>query len=236
MKTALQANRTYFRQAYRSGQHGWETSAPSPHAVSFLKRLKRLLPGGRLLDLGCGEGRHAIAAARLGFKVTGVDFEPLALKRARRFAAAARATGIEFKKANALRLPFRQSSFDIVLDYGCLHHQRKSDWPAYLAGILRVLKPRGFYVLSVFSPVFLLFRATSRPWHIADGAYRRRFTRADISELFGRDFEILKLFKANGNRPGFWHLLARRRAVTERTWENGDSPPRPAAHELRAGD
>jgi len=212
MLSAKEASRRYFRQAYRIGRHGWATEKPSSYAVGFLRRLRRSAAGGRLLDLGCGEGRHAIAAAKLGFRVTAVDYEPLALGRARRFARQAGARGIVFRKADALRLPFSDAGFDIVLDYGCLHHQRKSDWSTYKAILLRVLGPRGFYVLSVFSREFPLFHGSRRPWHIAQGAYRRYFTRGNILELFGREFEIVELLKEKGDHPGFWHALMRRRA------------------------
>ena len=154
---------------------------------------------------------HAIAAARLGFRVTGIDYEPLALKRARRFARMKQVTGIIFRKANIFHLPFREAAFDVVLDYGCLHHQRKPDWSAYKTGILQVLKPEGFYVLSVFSPEFPLFRGSRRPWHIAQGAYRRYFTRVDIEQLFRSDFEFLELTKERGAPRGFWHVLMKRR-------------------------
>jgi len=208
------ANRRYFRQAYRTGEHGWAVEEPSPYAVEFLTRLAHLVPGGRLLDVGCGEGRHAIAAARLGFRVTAIDYEPLALKRARRFARKHGAKGITFRKADVHHLPLPDRRFDIILDYGCLHHQRKSAWPAYKAGILRVLKPGGFYVLSVFSPSFYLFHASRRAWHIAQGAYRRYFRRRDIIDLFGRDFEIIHLTQETGRWQGHWHALMRSRAQT----------------------
>jgi SAM-dependent methyltransferase len=210
MLTADEANRRYFRDAYRTGEHGWSAQEPSPYAVKFLNRLKRLVPGGALLDIGCGEGRHAIAAARLGFRVTAMDYEPLALKRARRLARTKRARGISFREGNVLSMPFPKASFDVVLDYGCLHHQRKSHWGSYRTSILRVLKPGGFYVLSVFSPRFHLFRGTGRRWHIAQGAYRRCFTSEDILGLFGRAFEILALAQEPG-RGEFWHALMRRR-------------------------
>ncbi len=76
MSSAAKANRSYIRLAYRTGRHGWEVEDPSPYAVRFLNRLRRVIPGGRLLDIGCGEGRHAIAASKLGFKATAVDYEP----------------------------------------------------------------------------------------------------------------------------------------------------------------
>ena len=208
MLSAKRANRTYFRQAYLSGKHGWGVDRPSPQAVSFLRELRRLVKGVNLLDLGCGEGRHAIAAARLGFAVTAVDYEPLALRCARTRARTAGVSGIVFRRADALDLPFRGPAFNVVLDYGCLHHQKKEDWPAYVAGILRVLKPRGVLVLSVFSPRFYLFKG-SRPWHIAQGAYRRCFTPKDLRGLFGQDFRILKLVEERGDKGGFWHVLLR---------------------------
>jgi len=211
MFSAAKANRQYFRKAYGTGKHGWAAEDPSPYAARFLVRLKRTIRGGRLLDIGCGEGRHAILAARLDFKVTAIDYEPSALKRAQRLAKEKKVRGIYFHLANVLRLPSQDTVFDIVLDYGCLHHQRKADWPAYKAAVLRVLSPNGFFVLSVFSPKFPLFRGSRKNWHIAHGAYRRCFTRGDILGLFGREFEPLEIIEENGGRHDFWHVLFRRR-------------------------
>jgi len=215
MLSAHEANRRYFREAYRTGEHGWSVDKPSPYAVRFLKQLKRLAPGGKLLDIGCGEGRHSFAAARLGFKITAIDCDPLALKRARRFARIKHIKGVAFRKADVFSLPFPDASFDVLLDYGCLHHQRKSDWQAYKASILRVLKPQGFYVLSVFSPQFRLFRGTRRSWHIAYGAYRRCFTPDQIVRLFGGDFDLITMCEQRGEDGGFWHVLMKRRTDTK---------------------
>src|ERR1039457_2974161 len=119
MPSADDENRRYFHEAYRTGRHGWGVSEPSPYAVKYLERVARLVPGGTLLDLGCGGGRHAIAAARLGFRATGVDYEPLALVRARRAAKAAGVTGVTFRQADVLALDLPPASFDVVLDFGC---------------------------------------------------------------------------------------------------------------------
>jgi ubiquinone/menaquinone biosynthesis C-methylase UbiE len=209
--SAEKANQCYFREAYRTGKHGWAVEDPSPYAVKFLNQLKHVVPGSRLLDVGCGEGRHAIVASRMGFKVVGIDYEPSALRRARRFAKARGATRIVFRIANVLCLPPSDPLFDIVLDYGCLHHQRKADWPAYKASVLRVLAPQGFFILSVFSPKFPLFRGSHKNWHIAQGAYRRYFTRGEVLGLFGRGFEVLEIIEENGDQHGFWHALFRYR-------------------------
>jgi SAM-dependent methyltransferase len=204
------ANRSYFRDAYRIGQHGWAVENPSPYAVKFLNQLTHVIPGGRLLDVGCGEGRHAIVASGMGFRVIGIDYERLALSRARSFAKAKGASEIAFRTANILCLPPFYSGFDAVLDYGCLHHQRKSDWSAYKSSILGVMAPQAFYILSVFSPKFPLFHGSRRRWHIAHGAYRRSFTQRDIMDLFGCDFDVVEMIEEN-SQHGFWHVLFRRR-------------------------
>lgn len=209
-RTADLTNRQYFRKAYDTGQHGWSAEEPSPYAVKFLNRLKLLVPGGTLLDVGCGEGRHAIAAAELDFKVTAVDYEPFALERAGRSADKKGVSGIIFREADVFCLPFGESQFDIVLDYGCLHHQKKSNQTAYMKSILRVLKEEGFYILTVFSPDFHLFKGACRQWHIAQGAYRRFFKLKDIEELFVHHFDILELKEEKGNGRGFWHALLKR--------------------------
>jgi SAM-dependent methyltransferase len=208
MSTAREAGRRYFHAAYESGEHGWHAHEPSPYVVAHLKRVRREIGTGRLLDIGCGEGRHCIAAAKLGFRAVGIDAEPLALRRARRFAAEKGVSGLSFRQADVFDLPLREGSFDAVLDYGCLHHQRKTDWPAYRASVLRVLKPRAFLLISVFSPRFRMFAAGGRNWSVARGSYRRCFTPDDIREFRAGDLELLDLEE---ERPrGFWHALLRR--------------------------
>lgn len=209
--SASEANRQYFRDAYRTGEHGWAIHESSPYAVDFLRELSSLIPSGTMLDMGCGEGRHSIAASRMGFVVVGIDYEPLGLRRARSFAKAQAIEGITFRVADVLDMPFRNACFDAVLDYGCLHHQRKTDWPRYKASILRVLKPQGYYVLSVFSPRFRFFRGATRNWHIAYGAYRRCFTSEDVRNLFAADSTVIRMVEEKGDSGGFWHALMQRR-------------------------
>ncbi len=209
MRRASDVNRRYFREAYRTGVHGWETDEPSPYAVDFLRQLAQLLPGASLLDIGCGEGRHAIAAAKLGFRVAGIDAEELAIERARQRAEAAGLTCISFRREQVDKLGFPAAEFDVVFDYGCLHHQPKSEWTKYRNSILNVLRPEGFYVVSVFAPEFRLFAGQSRPWHIAQGAYRRCFTRSDLEQYAAGRFDFVSIQQELP--AGFWHILMKRR-------------------------
>ena len=82
MRSAYEENRRYFRQAYETGRHGWQAHEPSPYVAKNLTVVASSIAGRRLLDLGCGEGRHCLLATRLGFVPIGVDYEPMALRRA----------------------------------------------------------------------------------------------------------------------------------------------------------
>src|SRR4249919_3698568 len=70
-------------QRYAETELVW-SSTPN----QFVERELAGLPVGRALDLACGEGRNAIWLASLGWQVTGVDFSPVAIDKARRLSSA----------------------------------------------------------------------------------------------------------------------------------------------------
>jgi SAM-dependent methyltransferase len=67
----------------------------------------------RILDVGCGTGRHAIELAQRGYSVTGVDLSPNMLDKAREKARKA-GVDVDFKVADARKLPFADE-FDLVI-------------------------------------------------------------------------------------------------------------------------
>lgn len=75
----------------------------------------RLFRGKRVLDVGTGDGRLALGAARWAPEVTGVDPDPEAIRAARGNARAMRAGNVRFVVGPAQRLPFRGGSFDVVI-------------------------------------------------------------------------------------------------------------------------
>ncbi|MFO7552676.1 MAG: class I SAM-dependent methyltransferase [Haliea sp.] len=109
--------------------------------------------GERVLDLGCGEGRHAIAAYVLGeVHAVGVDLSPGDLATAQaRFAEIEEAGNglrqLDLTVASALALPFPDASFDKVICSEVLEHI--PDYRAALREIRRVLKPAGQLCVSV---------------------------------------------------------------------------------------
>lgn len=121
--------------------------------VDFLLALLELEAGARLLDLGCGTGRHSIELARRGFQVTGVDLSAQMLMQAVAKARAA-AAAVEWVHADATTYVARApvdavlclcgSAFTMVdLAADPLSHDR-----AILANVHASLRPGGLFVLT----------------------------------------------------------------------------------------
>lgn len=90
-----------------------------------------IVPGERVLDVACGSGNGALAAARRAFdNATGADFVPALLERARERAAAER-LDVDFVEADAQDLPFGDGEFDVTMSiFGVMFapdHQKGAD-------------------------------------------------------------------------------------------------------------
>ncbi len=93
--------------------------------------------GKKVLDAGCGSGRHAYYAAKYGAKVWAVDASPAVDVAIRN----TRDCQVNVVQANLNHLPFAPESFDLVYSLGVLHHLADPD--AALRYLLRFLKPDG---------------------------------------------------------------------------------------------
>jgi ubiquinone/menaquinone biosynthesis C-methylase UbiE len=105
--------------------------------------------GSRVLDVACGNGNAALAAARRWCKVTGVDYVPQLLHRA---GERARADGLELDlvEGDAERLPFEDGRFDVALStYGIMF---APDQEQAAREIERVVKPGGSIGLCNWTP------------------------------------------------------------------------------------
>ena len=123
--------------------------------VDFLVEELRLAPGTRILDVGCGPGRHAKALARRGMVVHGVDISERFIELARQDAP----DGATFERADARTLAF-DSEFDLVLSL-CQGAFGVPGEPDVLLADLPILqrmaaacRPGGHVVLSAFSAYF----------------------------------------------------------------------------------
>jgi ubiquinone/menaquinone biosynthesis C-methylase UbiE len=108
-----------------------------------------LQAGWRVLDVATGSGNAALAAARRGCEVLGVDYVPALLERGR-LRAAAEHLDVEFLERDAEHLLFPDTSFDAVLSiYGVMfapdHHRAAAE-------LARVCRPGGRIALACWTP------------------------------------------------------------------------------------
>lgn len=112
-----------------------------------------LRPGQRVLDVATGSGNAALAAARCFTEVTGVDYVPALLARARERAAAERLP-VDFRDGDAEALPFPDGSFDVVLStFGVMF---APDQQRAANELLRVCRAGGRIGLANWTPAGVL--------------------------------------------------------------------------------
>ena len=127
--------------------------------VDFLVDCLALEPGARILDVGCGPGRHAHALGRRGFEVVGVDISDRFVALARQ--ATPDSVDVTFERADARALGY-DSEFDAVISLcqgafglsGGAGVEPLDPDRAVLDGIARTLRPGGRLALSAFSAYF----------------------------------------------------------------------------------
>ena len=139
--------------AFRKFEHrGWQEIATRYHSgfaavttqsIPALLDAARVSNGTRALDIACGPGYAAAAAAARGAFVLGIDFSSEMVEEAR-----GRYPGIEFQEGDAEQLSFTESSFDaVVLNFGMLHLGRPE---RAIQEACRVLRPGGCIAFTVW--------------------------------------------------------------------------------------
>ena len=105
---------------------------------------------GRVLDVGCGTGEHALLAAEHGLDATGIDLAAAAIDQARA-KAQARGLDVRFEIYNALELAAFGEQFDTVLDSGLFHVFEDDDRARFVRALHATIAPDGRYHLLCFS-------------------------------------------------------------------------------------
>lgn len=132
------------------GAHAQGYVASSVHAQGFsLRRMVELTeaqPNWTVLDVSTGGGHTALAFAPNVARVVATDLTPEMLEVAERFIREKGVQNVEFKLADAERLPFQDSEFDLVTNRIALHHY--PDARAAVSEAARVLKAGGIFALT----------------------------------------------------------------------------------------
>jgi cyclopropane fatty-acyl-phospholipid synthase-like methyltransferase len=133
--------------ALYAGVPPWDIGRPQP---AFLRLAEAGWLRGRVLDVGCGTGEHALLAARLGLAATGIDLSPTAIDLAEG-KAKARDLKVRFLVWDALELPALGEQYDTVLDCGLFHLFDDAERPRFAESLRAVVAPGGRYHLLCFS-------------------------------------------------------------------------------------
>jgi ubiquinone/menaquinone biosynthesis C-methylase UbiE len=174
------------------------------HPAEDLAEALELVPDERALDVACGSGNLAIAAARRTWGGTvGADYVPALLERGRERAAAER-LDVEFVEADAQELPFEDGAFDVAMSiYGAMF---APDQPKTAAELLRVVKPGGRIGMANWTPdgaVGTMFQTISKHAPPPPGVESplRWGTEERLRELFGDGIADLRLERRLSRQP-----------------------------------
>jgi ubiquinone/menaquinone biosynthesis C-methylase UbiE len=201
------------------GTSKWAKAEPE-----VLEHAATLPRGARLLDLGAGIGRHALAFAEMGFRVTALDAAPQSLASIGQAAAEA-GRSIDLHQGMMTNLPFGDATFDHVLSWNVIYHGDEEVVRRSLSEIERVLRPGGTFMGTMLSARRLPVEQAKAPgreisrntWVFegpGDKMHPHYFcTAAELLALMP-GFEIPALADREHDSPGswHWHLLAERLA------------------------
>jgi SAM-dependent methyltransferase len=155
--------RTWFGPSYLA-LYDQTLAERTPVEIDRLETLLQLRPPRRILDLPCGQGRHAIELARRGYEVTGMDISPFLIEVARERAQAA---GVQVHWLTGdMRQPIPDGKFDLILNlftsFG--YFADDDDDQQVLAAAASMLAPGGRFVLEVINGERVMANFEERGW------------------------------------------------------------------------
>ena len=188
---------------------------------AFAKGLLDLVPRrGRILDLGCGEGRDSVYFAERGFAVTGVDASPAGLEKADRLAAE-RGVTVDWLCRSMLDLPV-MGRFDLVYSCGSIHHVPKEGRSRLFRRLKKLTRPGGVHAHIVFTDVSVYAEKGEEIDYFAPG---------DLGAIYS-DWLVLEDEEGaiHCSQDGFAHSHSIERIVTTCARRDGGdvTPPRVA--------
>jgi ubiquinone/menaquinone biosynthesis C-methylase UbiE len=169
----------YFDELYLRMFETVLTPERTAQEVSGVVAMLGLQPGARILDLCCGQGRHAVPLARAGYRVTGLDRSSYLLGQAQRAAQKANVP-VEWVRGDMRWLPWREQ-FDVCLNlftaFG--YFQDDAENQRVLHQVYEVLKPGGTFLLDVSNRDYYLLRLWPYSWRRHGQAFILEQTRFD---------------------------------------------------------
>jgi len=155
----------------------------------------------RILDIGCGTGRHALELARRGYAVVGIDLSESLLAKAKEKAAAQGLRG-DFRRHDARNLPF-VSEFDLALMLceGAFPLMETDEMNfQILQGATRALKPGGKFIFTTLNGLFPLFHSLDEFFAADKREGNAEYGNHSFDLMTFRDHNVTTIEDDHGNR------------------------------------
>jgi tellurite methyltransferase len=134
-------------ETYWSDQDNWDWwKKPAPEVLDLIRSLSPL-ERPRVLDLGCGLGRHAIAFALARFLVTATDVSSAAIRHLNEWASSLQLS-IETRVCEVLAETLPGESFDVVLSYNVIYHGSREQFALAIQQVWKLLKRKGIFFFT----------------------------------------------------------------------------------------
>jgi ubiquinone/menaquinone biosynthesis C-methylase UbiE len=184
--------------------------------ASLLTKEKKM----RVLDLGCGAGRHQVYMAKQGFEAHGIDFSETGLSLTRE---RLREQKLEvcLAKCDMKMLPYIRSCFDAVINLHTIYHQKVRGIQETISEIHRILKGKGFLLMNFLSKRTYSYKKGTKVEKdtfveqegIEKGVLHHFTDKEEIERLF-ENFEIIDLKlrekEVEGKLRSRWIVIARK--------------------------
>lgn len=197
---------------YPDGRRGrWSRAAAliAPHRVElalFSRLYLPRVPGGRLLDAGCGSGEQLAMMRSAGWRVQGLDIDPAAVR-------AARARGFEVFEGDLRAAPFSDHAFDAITMVHVLEHLQRPQ--EHIAAARRLLAPGGRLVIVTPNAASLGARRFGRAWRgLEPPRHIQVFTLSGLRRLLEQSgFAVERLRTSARAAASLWAVSAALRAA-----------------------
>jgi SAM-dependent methyltransferase len=168
----------------------WDTGIPAPEIVKYITGITP----GNILDIGCGTGTNLLYLAQKNWKVTGIDFAPLAIHKAKNKLKEYSATLLVADAANLYNLPL-PGPYDLGVDMGCFHGLSNTDRKEYIKGLVKWIKRKRVYMIYSFQP--------------SSANREKGISREEMVKYFEKEFNLINYEQGRGT-PSAWYYFQRK--------------------------
>jgi D-alanine-D-alanine ligase len=160
--------------------------------VDLLCEMFKLAPEDKILDLCCGQGRHALELARRGYRnIEGLDRSHYLIQKAK---STAKTEGLKgrFREGDARKIPYPPDTFDVVMILGNSlgYFEAAQEDIKVFKEVFRVLKPWGRFIIDIADGAYLKDHFKPHSWEWIDKkrfVCRERSLSADGERLISRE-------------------------------------------------